>query len=150
MREGRVYKVYQVLVTGRWSARKHVVKANLQKNVLRSGERMVNIAEEGKTSRTWFDIIEYFPACTLLKAKLDTGRTHQIRVHTCSTGHPIVGDTKYGNNILNKQMKKQSINRLMLHAWQLGVYLPDGCYIEFEAPFPKDFSSGLENLRNCT
>lgn len=147
IREGRMHKVYQSLVAGRWPSRKKVVTAPLLKNVLRSGERIVTVSEEGKASRTWFDVLETFSGSTLVQATLDTGRTHQIRVHARSVGHPILGDPKYGDEALNKVMKRQGVDRLMLHAWHLGLTLPDGKKVKFTASLPSDFSEGLRVLR---
>ena len=149
IREGRVNKVYQALVAGQWPSRKKVVNAPLKKNTLHSGERIVTVSEDGKASRTWFDVLETFSSSTLIKATLDTGRTHQIRVHTCSTGYPIVGDPKYGDKMINKSMKQKGISRLMLHAWKLELRLPDDNKVEFMAVPPSDFSNGLVMLKKA-
>lgn len=139
IRQGRVHKVYQAWVIGVWPANKKIVSLPLQKNILQSGERMVVVSEDGKPSTTRFNVLKSFSNCTLMKIILETGRTHQIRVHCQSEGHPVVGDSKYGDDAFNKEARKKGMNRLMLHAWQLRFTLPNGEAVEFIAPPPESF-----------
>ena len=140
-------KTYQMLVVGRWPARKRRVEVALQKNVLKSGERIVVVSADGKASRTDFQVIKRFAQATLLEANLITGRTHQIRVHTQYSGFPIVGDTKYGNDAANLIFAGSGIKRLFLHAMRLEFQDPDtGDLIQVEAQLDNKLLSALESL----
>ena len=111
-----ITKQYLLLVKGRWPDTLQEVALPLQKNVLKSGERMVMIHEDGKPAVTRFRLMRRFKTVTLLEARPLTGRTHQIRVHAAQMGYPIVGDEKYGDANFNKQMRRQGIKRLFLHS----------------------------------
>jgi len=92
---------------------------------------------------TRFKVLERFKDATYIEATLETGRTHQIRVHMSYIGFPIIGDTVYGrkNDIYN-------INGQALHAKKLGFVHPiKGEYMEFESPLPEYFKELLEKLR---
>ena len=80
---------------GDWPKRVRSIEAPLMKNVLKSGERMVKVSQDGKPCRTDYRIIKLGRGYTLIEAQPITGRTHQIRVHCQFAGHPIVGDVKY-------------------------------------------------------
>ncbi|CAM3640685.1 23S rRNA pseudouridine(955/2504/2580) synthase RluC [Parendozoicomonas haliclonae] len=146
IREHHMLKVYNALVDGRWPARKELVDAPLQKNILQSGERMVTVHPEGKRSKTRFRVMERYQDATLVEASLETGRTHQIRVHTQHTGHPILGDVKYGYEQTRELAEKVGLDRLFLHARKVGVNLPDGSYREFEAPLPAELVKVLDGM----
>jgi len=115
----RVEKYYTALVAGRWPAHITTVDAALKKNVEHAGERRVQVDPQGQVAVSHFSIMQYRQNTTLLDVKIDTGRTHQIRVHTLHSGHPVVGDTRYGNNRSNAQFRRQGLARLFLHARQL-------------------------------
>jgi 23S rRNA pseudouridine955/2504/2580 synthase len=147
LRFSSMKKTYQMLVVGRWPARKRRVEVALQKNVLKSGERIVVVSADGKASRTDFQVIKRFAQATLLEANLITGRTHQIRVHTQYSGFPIVGDTKYGDDAANLMFAGSGIKRLFLHAMRLKFQDPDtGGVIQVEAPLDQKLLSALESL----
>ena len=96
----------------------------------------------GKPAVTHYKIREAFPEHTLLECSLETGRTHQIRVHLASIGHPIVGDPVYGKR------GPRVLERQALHAWKLAFVHPrSGKTVEFESPLPGDFRALLESLR---
>ncbi|GAB1257327.1 23S rRNA pseudouridine(955/2504/2580) synthase RluC [Aurantivibrio plasticivorans] len=142
-----VQKHYQTLVEGSWP--KHVVEVNapLLKNQLKSGERMVQVTQSGKPSVTRFKILQRFDEATLLQASPVTGRTHQIRVHCQFTGHPIVGDDKYGNADVNKKMREKGFARLFLHAASLTITdIDSGKPFTVEAPLPAELLKPLELL----
>lgn len=124
LRSGKVDKRYQALVKGYWPKHLHEVDAPLQKFQLRSGERMVNVNVEGKASLTEFHVLKRFASATLVEARLHTGRTHQIRVHTAHVEHPIVGDEKYGDKDFNKQMHSLGCKGLCLHSCSVEFVLP--------------------------
>lgn len=105
----------------------------------RDRKRMAVIAQ-GRPARTHFEVRERLRGCTLVRCQLETGRTHQIRVHLAAFGHPVAGDRVYGGGT--------EPARPMLHAWRLRFRHPvDGCEMEFEAPPPPDFLAYLEALR---
>jgi 23S rRNA pseudouridine1911/1915/1917 synthase len=107
----------------------------------------------GKPARTSFLVLEHFPGASLLKLKLHTGRTHQIRVHLSHIGHPILGDRVYKGNAklsikLDRGQRTITIPRQMLHAKLLGFSHPrSGKYLEFETPLPEDMQEIIAQLR---
>lgn len=114
-------KQYLTLVRGNWGLGNYCVNAPLQKNILRSGERMVVVSDQGKVAATRFRPLRFFKNATLMEAQPLTGRTHQIRVHAAFMGHPIAGDQKYGDRLFNQEMRKLGLERLFLHAGSIGV-----------------------------
>jgi 23S rRNA pseudouridine1911/1915/1917 synthase len=95
------------------------------------------IVAEGKPSRTHFRALGPVGNDTLLLARLDTGRTHQIRVHFAGIGHPVVGDPVYGK-------RSDLVDRQFLHAWRLGFRHPrTGGWLQFESPLPDDLRAAL-------
>ena len=117
--ERKVNKKYILLVKGHWQGGKKRLEAPLQKNILKSGERMVKVSEEGKAAVTFFRPLKFFFDTSLLEARLLTGRTHQIRVHAAYVGHPIAGDEKYGDHSFNREMRRRGLCRLFLHAAEI-------------------------------
>lgn len=147
LRLKRINKIYQALVVGSWSKRKLHVKAPLRKNELKSGERVVKVSPEGKESHTEFRVLEHFEHLTLVEARPITGRTHQIRVHCLFAGHPIVGDDKYGDDHINREMKEVGIKRLFLHAGELRLRSPStGAPIIVKAPLEEKLVNALKKL----
>ncbi|MCY4472735.1 MAG: RluA family pseudouridine synthase [Kistimonas sp.] len=146
MRNRDMTKVYYALVEGRWPSCRTKVSAPLQKNVLLSGERVVRVSADGKPSLTFFRVLGAYADASLLEVRLDTGRTHQIRVHSQCAGHPVLGDLKYGRRCARELERKLNLERLFLHASRLGFHLPDGHWREFEAPLPSSLSSVLDVL----
>ncbi len=120
----QVEKEYLALLCGVWARKQMQVDAPLKKNILQSGERMVRVARDGKPALTEFRRLRKFAAATLVQAKLFTGRTHQIRVHAQSMGHPIVCDERYGNGEINLEFRRQGLRRLFLHASELAFVRP--------------------------
>lgn len=147
MRSDKTHKVYLALLAGQVKGKRHRVEVPLLKNVLASGERVVRVSREGKPALTEFTVQERFAETTLVEAKLMTGRTHQIRVHARHMGHPVVGDSKYGAEDLNRQMKAAGFSRLFLHARELEVRLAEGGVLRLEAPLDEDFQQALVRLR---
>ena len=106
-------------------------------------KKMAVLQAGGRRAVTHYTVIERFGKYTFIEAKLETGRTHQIRVHMASIGHPLLGDEVYGSA---KQPFK--LNGQVLHARILGFVHPvSGEYMEFEAPLPEYFQKLLEKLR---
>lgn len=146
-REGRVGKRYHTLVAGKWPRHYNRVEAPLLKNQLASGERIVRVSGEGKASLTDFAVLQRFAQVTLLEAKPLTGRTHQIRVHTRHAGHPIVGDSKYGDAECNKAMRQYGVTRLFLHAAAIEFEPPSGGErLALQATLADDLQRALTQL----
>lgn len=119
-------------------------------------KKMSTRARMGKEALTFWDALERFGAsATLIKARLATGRTHQIRVHLASIGHPVLGDRTYGRKTAveirdpRTRMKRSvAFPRQMLHAEVLGFAHPvTGKYMEFRSPLPEDMARALKELR---
>lgn len=103
----------------------------------------VNV-KSGRKAVTYFKVLERFKAATLLELRLDTGRTHQIRVHLSYIGHPLIGDTVYG-----RKKQRYGFEGQALHARLLGFVHPGtGGYVEFEARPPAEFNELVDKLRN--
>ncbi|MFT5781298.1 MAG: 23S rRNA pseudouridine955/2504/2580 synthase [Pseudomonas sp.] len=147
LRGDGIDKRYMALVRGNWPAAKKQVNAPLLKNTLRSGERMVEVNEEGKEALTIFKVLRRFGEfATLVEAKPITGRTHQIRVHALHAGHGIAGDDKYGDEDFSREVRDLGGKRLFLHAYALCVPLPDGGEMRFEAPVDEVWQRTIERL----
>ena len=117
-------KRYLVLVKGRWMNNTQHVKLPLLKYLTENGERRVSVDAQGKASHTVFRLLARWPEMSLLEAQLNTGRTHQIRVHLAHLGFPILGDEKYGDFSLNKDLKRDGLKRMALHAWRMAFRHP--------------------------
>ncbi|WP_312341057.1 23S rRNA pseudouridine(955/2504/2580) synthase RluC [Stutzerimonas nitrititolerans] len=147
LRGDGVDKHYMALVRGRWETGKKQVNAPLLKNTLRSGERMVEVTDEGKEALTLFRVLRRFgDFATLVEARPVTGRTHQIRVHARHAGHAIAGDSKYGDEDFSREIRELGGKRLFLHAYGLKVPLPDGGELNLEAPVDEVWSQTLGKL----
>ena len=135
-------KRYLVLVKGRWMNATQHVKAPLQKYLTEGGERRVSVNAEGKASHTVFRLLARWPEMSLLEAQLKTGRTHQIRVHLAHLGFPILGDEKYGDFALNRDLRRGELKRMALHAWRMALRHPlTGVPLECVAPLPDSIAS---------
>lgn len=145
-RDDRVKKTYQALLTGQWARKKLLVTAPLLKNVSQGGERMVVISQSGKAAETLFKRLQLFRNATLVEASPKTGRTHQIRVHAASLGHPIVGDERYGLDEANRAFKNKGYKRMFLHAETLKFQHPDtGVLMNISAPLPSHLANLLKH-----
>jgi 23S rRNA pseudouridine955/2504/2580 synthase len=148
MQNNAIKKYYSTLVKGIWPKGKSTINAPLKKNLLSSGERMVRVDGDGKASITHFKIIEKYSDATLLQVRLETGRTHQIRVHCQFAGQPVAGDNKYGAEDFNQAMRNRGLKRLFLHASHLSFAHPiSGDLIDIEAPLPNDLTSFMTNMK---
>lgn len=118
-REKTIKKEYLTIVKDELKSEKEV-KLALKKNIVRGMERVVKVdKKEGKLAISKFIPLVSTKEASLLKVIISTGRTHQIRVHASSIGHPIVGDTKYGDKEFNKVMHKLGIKTMCLHSYGL-------------------------------
>lgn len=147
IREGKIRKLYVALVQGRLENDRQHIKLPLTKWLTSSGERRVKVDEQGQAAHTIVNCIERFRNTSLALAELRTGRTHQIRVHLASSGHPIVGDTKYGSDQLQQWWRDHGIKRMMLHARTLAFDHPmTGQRMELQADVPVEFERGARLL----
>lgn len=143
-----LHKYYSVIVHGRWPVDTTRVDAPLEKNTLSSGERISRVSSAGKASATGFRIVARSERLTLLEAEAITGRTHQIRVHCQHVGCPIVGDNKYGDRALDRQLGADA-GRLMLHASRLVLPELDGFpAVEVTAPVDGRFEMLQSSILN--
>jgi 23S rRNA pseudouridine955/2504/2580 synthase len=149
LRAGEVDKYYLAIIKGIWPHAHRKISLPLNKYLTTNGERRVNVQEGGKPAITEFTLIKKWKDCSLLQAKLGTGRTHQIRVHLSFLGYPILGDNKYGDFLLNKSLRKTGIKRLFLHACQMGFRHYDREErIVISAPIPQDWNDWVQKLDN--
>jgi 23S rRNA pseudouridine1911/1915/1917 synthase len=114
-------------------------------------KKMSTKARKGKEALTSWKVTERFPGATLIEAKLGTGRTHQIRVHFASIGHPVLGDRTYGKKtFIEIGKQKVFFPRQMLHAALLGFIHPaTGAYMEFRTDLPRDMRDNILRLKNA-
>ena len=137
LREGEVGKVYLAVVKG--VAKKTLeLQESLHKYVTAAGERRVAVQADGVKAFTKTRTLKDDGEFSLLEVQLLTGRTHQIRVHLAHAGHPIVGDDKYGDFALNRELKQ----RLLLHAARLAFRHPiTGESMKLESPLPAEMKA---------
>ncbi len=141
-------KQYLALLVGRVPNGTLTVDAPLQKTVLQGGERSVRVDPSGKPSVSHFKVLERRGGCSFCEVRIETGRTHQIRVHAAHLGFPIAGDEKYGDPEANKRLARQvGLKRLFLHAASIEFALEQGRqpYL-INAPLPDDLKAVLDRL----
>lgn len=145
-----VLRNYVSLIYGRLSQAAGTIEAEIGR-ARSDRKKMSTRTRAGKKAVTHYSVIEVFREATLVRVKLDTGRTHQIRVHFASVGHPVLGDSSYGGKIyLTVKGTKLKIPRQMLHAQTLGFTHPvTDEPLEFSAPLPADMASILSLLRDA-
>ena len=147
IREGRTDKRYLALVKGTWRGGGRTIDAPLAKYVLDGGERRVSVSSDGQASRTVLRPVRHYAGYTLLEARLLTGRTHQIRVHLAHIGLPICGDDKYGDFALNRELAREGLKRMFLHAGRLQFVHPgSGGRISIESSLAPELAGFLERL----
>ena len=151
LREGRVDKRYYVLVRGRWGDPVRKVRLALETYVTQEGERRTRVDREGRAACTIFRRVKVWssaePPVALLEAELETGRTHQIRVHLTHLGYPLAGDDKYGDFSWNKALAKQGLKRMFLHAHRIAFTHPIGeKSIAIESPLAPDLARFVARL----
>jgi 23S rRNA pseudouridine955/2504/2580 synthase len=141
LREGRVMKVYMVVTAGAYRGPREI-RESLHKYVTASGERRVAVKEGGMAAATQVKRVKSAPGFSLLEVRLLTGRTHQIRVHLAHTGHPVLGDDKYGDFALNRELARNGVKRLFLHAASLAFDHPlTGEALRLKSPLPADMQA---------
>ena len=151
-RERETGKTYLALVQGSWPEKLKVIDSALHKFLLPDGERRVKVTSnedpDGMRSITLVKVAERLVDCTLLEVTIKTGRTHQIRVHLASQGHPIAGDDKYGDCEWNEVLQKQGLKRMFLHAWRLQFSHPaTGKRVELKSNLPSELQLYLNHVK---
>lgn len=146
-RAGRIEKRYLALVRGRWREPLRHVRLALNKYLTEGGERRVSVSEGGKAAHSIVRLLARWENFSLVEVELETGRTHQIRVHLAHLGFPLCGDDKYGDFVLNKALQKQGLGRMFLHAAKLSLEHPaTGARLELTAALPEDLLSFMQRL----
>jgi 23S rRNA pseudouridine955/2504/2580 synthase len=151
LRGGAIDKRYTVLVRGKWRDAVRVVDLALVTAHAGDGERRVRVDGGGRPARTIFRRLTVWPSAdppvSLLEAELETGRTHQIRVHLAHLGYPIAGDDKYGDFAWNRLLARAGLKRMFLHAHRICFVHPlDGSDVVIEAPLAPDLAAFLGRL----
>ncbi len=164
-RERETGKTYLALVAGAWPTNKKVIDVPLHKYLQEDGERRVKVVAkddpDGMRSITLVKVARRVAPSrllvgapdgfSLLEVTIKTGRTHQIRVHLASQGHPILGDDKYGNFELNKALQKHGLKRMYLHAWRLQFDHPAGGErVELIAGLPPELKNFADHALPAT
>lgn len=141
-------KRYLALLIGRFPDGTLSVDAPLHVGLRQGGERHVQVHPNGKPSISHFRVLERRGGHSWCEVRIETGRTHQIRVHAQHIGHPVAGDDKYGNEAVNQRLRTQmGLRRLFLHAASLEFALDDGQqpYL-LNAPLPPELTEVLDRL----
>jgi 23S rRNA pseudouridine1911/1915/1917 synthase len=139
--ERRMHKTYLALVEGRLEPPEAMIDAPIGRDPSHRQRQAILPDGRGREAQTRYKAREYLDGYTYLEASPITGRTHQIRIHLASLGHPIVGDTVYGK-------PSQLVPRQFLHAWRLVLRHPiTGEELTFKAPLAEDLAEGLRSLK---
>jgi 23S rRNA pseudouridine955/2504/2580 synthase len=155
-RDRETGKTYLALVLGLWPSNKKVIDSPLFKYTVETGvgegERRVKVVDKddpnGMRSITLVRVARTVGPYTLLEVTIKTGRTHQIRVHLASQGHPIAGDDKYGDFEHNKLLHKMGLKRMFLHAWQLKFQHPQSHRpVSLQAPLPPELKNFVDGIQ---
>lgn len=137
LKDHSMKREYLALVHGNVKTDHGTIDAPLGRS--RKDRMKMAIVEDGKRAVTHYDVIRRYQGFTLIRAKLETGRTHQIRVHMASVHHPLVGDYVYGH-------KKEAVKGQLLHAATLGFETPHKGYMIFRTPVHQEFKEFLMKL----
>jgi 23S rRNA pseudouridine1911/1915/1917 synthase len=141
VREREVERVYLALAGGRLASRTGTIDAPIGR-ASRQRHRMAVSGAASRQARTHFEVLELLPRETYLEARLETGRTHQIRAHFAAIGHPLTGDPTYGG------AERYDLERQFLHAHRLAFAHPrSGEPLSFTSPLPEDLEAALEAAR---
>jgi 23S rRNA pseudouridine1911/1915/1917 synthase len=141
IRRREASREYRALVEGHLDSRTGTIDAPLGRHRRRRAQMAVR-GSGSREARTHFEVLETLPADTLLAARLETGRTHQIRAHFAAIGHPVAGDPRYGNE------GRHGLERQFLHSTRLAFEHPaSGERLEFTSELPADLAAALERAR---
>jgi 23S rRNA pseudouridine955/2504/2580 synthase len=148
LREGRVEKRYLALLCGHWQLGRKRIELALDTGERVSGERHVAVRSHGRMAVSTFGPVQFFGnLATLVEVDLDTGKTHQIRVHAAHAGFPVAGDDKYGNRECNTRLQDYALHRMFLHSASIGVTRPGTAEpLHISAPLAEDLRAVLDAL----
>jgi len=141
--ERKVVKKYLALVFGKVKDKKGVITKSISFSKKDRKKRSPLLDEKSKKAWTEYSVLKYFNNFTLLEVGIKTGRTHQIRVHLASIGHPIAGDSQYK---FKRQIPPSNLKRQFLHAAVLKIKLPSGKMMEFNSELPHDLKGIIKTL----
>jgi 23S rRNA pseudouridine1911/1915/1917 synthase len=140
-----MHKAYLAVVEGRMKEPRGIIDAPIGRHP--TDRKRQAIVAGGREARTHYRVLEELDRYTLLEARLETGRTHQIRVHLAAQQRPVLADPLYGPR---RPRATFGLRRQFLHAYRLGFALPgSGAWREFESPLPPDLAAVLEKLRRA-
>lgn len=143
LKEHSITRKYHAIVHGNLKEESGTISAPIGRHPV-DRKKMSTHATSAKNAVTHYQVLEHFENYSYVECTLETGRTHQIRVHMSSIGHPVLGDVLYGPAKCPFKLQGQT-----LHAKILGITHPSsGKYMEFDAPLPEYFQELLEKLRN--
>jgi 23S rRNA pseudouridine1911/1915/1917 synthase len=146
-KERTVDKVYHALAQGHPEPTSGTIDAPIGRHP--SADYKFAVTADGKPSVTHYDVLEMFPAASLAEVHLETGRTHQIRVHFAALRHPLVGDLTYGAD--PRLAARVGLERQWLHAMRLGFEHPGtGQWLEVTSEYPDDLAHALEVVSGGT
>lgn len=147
IRDRQVHREYIALVYGVFPSREGTIEAPIGRDP-RNRKKMAVTNSGGRAAVTHFRVVESFPGASLLEVGLDTGRTHQIRVHLAFIGHPVVGDRMYGRR--GEWEALTGLDRQFLHSHRLTLPHPvTGKLLEFADPLPEELQAALDRLRGA-
>jgi 23S rRNA pseudouridine955/2504/2580 synthase len=148
LRDSQVEKKYLALLKGHWNLGHKRVDVPLRTDIRVGGERTVKAHASGKEAVSDFRPIDFFgKRATMMEVAIQTGRTHQIRVHAAHAGHPVAGDEKYGDDDFNAELKAAGLTRMFLHAHSVSFEWPDGGgTFSASAPLPQDLGAVVDRL----
>ena len=143
LKEHTIHRVYEALVHGSVREDSGTIDAPIGRHPVERKKMCIN-PKNGRHAVTHYKVLERFEAYTYIQCELETGRTHQIRVHMASMGHPLLGDSVYGP----RRCPFPGLKGQTLHARTIGFIHPrSGEYLEIDAPYPKYFIELLDRLR---
>lgn len=144
-RARQMRKIYLAVVEGHFKESSGTIDAPIGRHP--TDRLRMAVVASGRAARTHYRVIEELGSYSLLELQLETGRTHQIRVHMAHRGRPILGDPLYSGR---RGRPTFGLEHQFLHAWRLGFHRPDdGQWVEFEAPLPADLQNVLDRLRRA-
>lgn len=147
LREHKIQKTYFALVKGNLKRERGTIKTTLERTDSKAGAKMKTGTASGVSAVTHYAVKEHLDGYDLVRINLETGRMHQIRAHFESIGHPLVGDSRYGDFALNREFKKDfGLKRLFLHSTRL-EFEWKGEHIVVESPLPKELREVVKAIK---
>src|SRR3954471_15809554 len=149
LREGATFeKKYLTLLKGKWELGRKRIDIPLRTDIRVGGERTVKADASGKEAASVFKPVQFFgKRASLVEVQLETGRTHQIRVHAAHAGYPLAGDEKYGDAEFNEKMKASGLQRMFLHAHHVSFVWPEtGMEFSVSTPLPAELAAVVDKL----